>query len=114
MRMLTWLGSLLFLSVILTTQSDAGGHPKLEDTATSDHRELAMFYEEQAQMNKTKALDWEFQADYLEKFPDTYTGKSKVSEHVASLRETAADFRKAAEKDQELAGKHRSLMRKGP
>ncbi|MDH5337470.1 MAG: hypothetical protein OEW20_14260 [Nitrospira sp.] len=114
MRMLTWLGSLLFLSLMLTTQSDAGGHPKLEDKATSDHHELAMSYEEEAQKNKTKAMDWEFAADYYEKFPDSYTGKMKVSEHVAALRETAGDFRKAAEKDQELAGKHRSLMRKGP
>ncbi len=113
MRMLTWFASLLFLGLTLATQSYAGGHPKLEDKATSDHHDLAMFYEEQAQMNKSKALDWEFAADYFEKFPDAYTGKMKVSEHVTSLREAAGDFRKAAEKDQELASKHRALMRRG-
>jgi hypothetical protein len=113
MRILTWFASLLFLGLILGTQSYAGGHPTIADKGTSDHHDLAMYYEEEAQKNKTKALDWEFAADYFEKFPDAYTGKMKVSEHVASLREAAADFRKTAEKDQELASKHRALMRRG-
>lgn len=113
MRKLTWLGSLLFLGVLSTTQSYAGGHPTIADKGTNDHHDLAMFYEEQAQMNKTKALDWEFAADYFEKFPDAYTGKMKVAEHVASLREAAEEFRKTAEKDQQLASKHRAMMRQG-
>jgi len=113
MRTFTWLGALLFITLLLATQSEAGGHPKLADTATSDHHDLAMYYEEEAQKNKSKALDWEFAADYFEKFPDTYTGKMKVSEHIASLREAAADFRKTAEKDQQLASKHRAMMRQG-
>lgn len=114
MRTFTWLGSLLFLGLILTTQSYGGGHPKIDNRDMNDHHDLAMFYEEQAQLNRTKAMDWDFQADYYEKFPDSYTGKMKVSDHVATLRETAGDFRKAAEKDQELARKHRDMMRKGP
>ncbi|MDH4153886.1 MAG: hypothetical protein OEV01_08905 [Nitrospira sp.] len=113
MRTLTLVGTLFFLGVVLTMQSHAGGSPMLEGKSASDHHDLAMYYEEQAQQNKTKALDWEFAADYYDKFPDSYTGKMKVSEHVASLRETAGDFRKAAERDQELASKHRALMRKG-
>ena len=113
MRTLTWLASLLFLGLSLTTQSYAGGPRALEGESASDYHELAMLYKEQAQINKTKAMDWEFAADYYEKFPDSYTGKMEVSEHVASLRETAGDFRKAAEKDQELASKHRAMMRRG-
>ncbi|MDH4371461.1 MAG: hypothetical protein OEV99_16695 [Nitrospira sp.] len=113
MRMFTWLGMLLFVSVLLATQSYAGGHPAIAERGASDHHDLAMYYEEEAQKNKSKALDWEFAADYFEKFPDTYTGKMKVSEHIASLREAAADFRKTAEKDQQLASKHRAMMRQG-
>lgn len=112
MRLLTVLGTVLFIGVVLATSGYAGGHPTIPDKATGDHHDLAMYYEEEAQKNKSRALDWEFAADYFEKFPDAYTGKMKASEHLAALRETAADFRKAAEKDQELARKHRDLMRK--
>lgn len=113
MRMFTGLGTVLFIGVLLATSGYAGGHPTMTDKATNDHHDLAMYYEEEAQKNKSKALDWEFAADYFEKFPDAYTGKMKVSEHIASLREAAADFRKTAEKDQQLASKHRAMMRQG-
>jgi hypothetical protein len=112
-RFTTWFGTLLFIGMVLATQSYAGGHPTIGDKGTSDHHDLAMYYEEEAQKNKSKALDWEFAADYFEKFPDTYTGKMKVSEHIASLREAAEDFRKTAEKNQQLASKHRAMMRQG-
>jgi hypothetical protein len=63
-----------------------------------DHHSLAMYYEEQAQLNKTKAQDWDFQADYDKKFPSAYSGTSTVAEHVARcapLQKTLGRMRSA-------------------
>jgi hypothetical protein len=61
-------------------------------------------------LNKTKAQDWDFQADYYQKFPSAYSGKSTVAEHVTRLCAVAEDVRKDAKCSEELAAKHRSLM----
>ena len=58
MRMFTGLGTVLFIGVLLATPGYAGGHHTMADKATSDHHDLAMYYEEEAQKNKSKALDW--------------------------------------------------------
>ena len=78
------------------------------------HFSVALQYEELAQINKSKADNWEFMADYIEKFPKEYHDPSvPLKEHIAQLRAIAADFRKTEEQDRALAKKHHSLARHG-
>jgi hypothetical protein len=63
---------------------------------------------------KAKAQNWEFAAEYYEKFPAEVSGKMTASEHIAHCKAIAADFRKAMKDNLDLASKHRDLMRKGP
>ncbi|HEY6262289.1 MAG TPA: hypothetical protein VIW47_11895 [Nitrospiraceae bacterium] len=78
------------------------------------HFTVALQYEELAQINKAKADNWEFMADYYEKFPKEYNDKSmSLKEHIAHLRAIAADFRKVEEQDRALAKKHHYLARHG-
>ena len=78
------------------------------------HFALALQYEERAQYNKSKADNWEFMADYYEKFPNEYHDTSMpVKEHIAQLRAIAADFRKTEEEDRVLAKKHHAMARHG-
>lgn len=75
---------------------------------------VALQYEELAQINKSKADNWEFMADYIEKFPKEYHDPSMpLKEHIAQLRAIAADFRKTEEQCRELAKKLHSLARHG-
>ena len=108
----------MVLGLLIANQSFAGGHPNIESMggkAVGDHHQLAMYYDEQAQISKSKAQDWEFAADYYEKFPEMFAGKGEsAAEHVAHCRAIAEDFKKAEQQNRELAAKHRSLMRKGP
>jgi hypothetical protein len=79
-----------------------------------DHHEIAMYYETQAQADKSKAENWEFMADYYSKYPQEYSGKAESLEvHVAHLRSAAGDLRKSAEKNLALAAQHRSMARQG-
>lgn len=107
----------IVLGLLTASQSFAGGGPNIEGMggkAVGDHHQLAMYYDEQAQINKTKAHDWEFAAEYYEKFPGEFTGKGMTAaEHVAHCRAIAEDFKKAEQQNRELAAKHRSLMRQG-
>jgi hypothetical protein len=66
-----------------------------------------MYDEEQAQLNKTKDQDWDFQADYYQKFPSAYSGKSTVVDYVARLCAVAEDFRREVKRNEELVAKHR-------
>ena len=78
------------------------------------HFTVALQYEELAHINKSKADNWEFMADYIETFPKEYHDPSvTLKEHIAQLRAIAADFRKTEEQDQALAKKHRYLARHG-
>ncbi|MEO8341867.1 MAG: hypothetical protein ABI604_19555 [Nitrospirota bacterium] len=78
------------------------------------HFSVAQQYEELAQINKSKADNWEFMANYIEKFPKEYHDTSiPLKEHIAQLRAIAADFRKTEEQDRALAEKHHSLARHG-
>jgi hypothetical protein len=78
------------------------------------HFTLALQYEELAQINKSKADNWEFMADYIEKFPKEYHDPSMpLKEHIAQLRAIAADFRKTEEQDRALAKQHHYLARHG-
>lgn len=108
----------MVFGLLIANQSFAGGHPNIESMggkAIGDHHQLSMYYDEQAQNAKSKAQDWEFAADYYQKFPGEFTGKGMTAaEHVAHCRAIAEDFRKAEQQNRELAAKHRELMRKGP
>ncbi len=108
----------MVVGLLMANQSFAGGTPNIESMggkAVGDHHQLTMYYDEQAQIAKSKAQDWEFAADYYEKFPGEFTGKGMTaSEHIAHCRAIAEDFKKAEQQNRELAAKHRSLMRKGP
>lgn len=112
-----WIGLFLVFGLLVATQSfaDDSGTPGvhiLGGKATGDHHSLVIYYEAQAQAAKSKAQDWDFAADYYEKFPSAFTGKMTAAEHVAHLRAVAEDFRKEAQRAQEQASKHHSLMRK--
>ncbi|MGH7184072.1 MAG: hypothetical protein ACREJN_19140 [Nitrospiraceae bacterium] len=78
------------------------------------HFTLALHYEELAQINKSKADNWEFMADYIEKFPKEYHDTSiPLKEHIDQLRAIAEDFRKTEEQDWALAKKHHHMARHG-
>ncbi|RPH80139.1 MAG: hypothetical protein EHM80_06055 [Nitrospiraceae bacterium] len=113
-----WICAFLVLGLLVATQSFAAhGDPGAEgllDKAGGDHFSLVNYYEEQAQIHKTKAENWEFAAEYYKKFPGEFTGKMTVDEHVAHCLSIAEEFRKAEKQDRAMAAKHRELMRKGP
>ena len=65
-----WVGVFMVLGLLVATQSLAG-QPSIESLPSkgaTDHHSLAMYYEEQAQLNKTKTQDWDFQVDYEKSF----------------------------------------------
>jgi hypothetical protein len=106
-----WAGAFLVLGLLVAMQGFA---QTPEGTMAGDHMKLSMYYEQQAQDLKTKAQQWEFAAEYYEKFPAEVSGKMTASEHIAHCKAIAADFRKAMKDNLDLAAKHRDLMRKGP
>jgi hypothetical protein len=112
-----WVLAFMVLGLLVATSSFAGGASGAEGMLSKmqgDHHSLAVYYEEQAQINKTKAANWEFAADYYEKFPGEVTAKGEsAAEHIAHCRAIAEDFKKAEQQNRELAAKHRSMMRLG-
>lgn len=108
-----WVCAFLVLGLLIATQSFAG-HPLEKLIDKGDHQGLATHYAEEAKDLKAKAEQWEFVAEYYEKFPGSFEGDSaKMSEHITHLRAMAEDFRKAAHEARDLANKHRSQVRKG-
>lgn len=103
--------ALFCIGLIVTTQGCVIERPKLE--GLKDLSQLVQHHAEQAEKNRHKAQDWEDLADYYEKFPDAYSGKMSVAEHISILREAAQDLRKDAEEHEEQAEKKRELIRKG-
>lgn len=116
MRILMLMLALVLVGSFTATQSFAGTHgePHITDKSkgAKDHHEMMMYYEEQAELAKSKARDWDFAADYYEKFPGEVVGKMTPAEHVAHCRSIAEEFNKDAKRFSEMADKHRSLMRK--
>jgi len=112
-----WASAFLVLGLLVVMQSFAGTHDipgSMIGKGMGDHHEIAMYYEAQAQADKSKAENWEFMADYYAKYPQEYSGKAETLEmHVAHLRSVAGDLRKSAEKNQALAAQHRSMARQG-
>lgn len=108
-----WVCAFLSLGLLIATQSFAG-HPLESLIDKGDHQGLAALYAQEAKDLKAKAEQWEFTAEYYEKFPGAFEGGSaNVSEHITHLRAIAEDFRKAAHEVRDLANRHRSQVRKG-
>ena len=105
------LGLLAAMQTLAATDSPDGIQP---GGGVKTHFTLALQYEELAQINKSKADNWEFMADYIEKFPKEYHDTSMpLKEHIAQLRAIAADFRKTEEEDRAIAKKHHYMARHG-
>ena len=114
MRSVNLICALMILGLLVAAQSFAG-HPIEKMIDKGDHRALAEHYDLEAKDFKTKADQWEFAAEYYEKFPGAFDGdSSKVTGHITHLRNIAEDFRKSSHEARDLANEHRSLMRKGP
>ncbi|NWF72423.1 MAG: hypothetical protein HXY51_05140 [Nitrospirae bacterium] len=105
-----WACGFLVLGLLIATQSFA---EMPSGSMATDHLKLSMYYDQQALDLKAKAENWEFAADYYEKFPAEVSGKMNASEHIAHCKAIAADFRKAMKENKELADKHRALVRSG-
>ena len=110
------IGTCLFLALSFMVSMPAFAEDHLEALIKAgDHRQLEMYYLEEAKNLKTKADKWEFIAEYYEKFPEEYSGGGEnVHKHIANLRAMADDYRKAMHEARDLASRHRFLMRKGP
>ena len=62
-----WTCAFLVLGLLFVMQSFAGSHDipgSMVGKGMGDLFELAMYYEEQAQADKSKAENWDFMADY--------------------------------------------------
>ena len=107
----------LLLGLFATVQAFAGSGDIPDSQlpgGVRTHFTLALQYEELAQSNKSKADNWEFMADYYEKFPQEYHDTAiPLKDHITHLRAIAADFRKAEEQDKALAKRHHYLARHG-
>jgi hypothetical protein len=104
----------LGLLTAMQTFSATDGPGGMLPGGVKTHFTLALQYEELAQINKSKADNWEFMADYIEKFPKEYHDTSMpLKEHIAQLRAIAADFRKTEEEDRAIAKKHHYMARHG-
>ncbi len=108
------ISAILLLGLLLATSSVAGVEPSLQEAdgkPARDHHALAMYYEEQAQMDKTNAEAWEFLAIHHANFPQEL-GVLNADDHIARCRTMAEDFRNLEKWHHKLALKHASLMRK--
>jgi len=117
MMKFTYMCAFLVLGLLAAMQTFAASGESLDGIkpgGVKTHFALALQYEELAQINKSKADNWEFMADYIEKFPKEYHDPSMpLKEHIAQLRAIAADFRTTEEQDRALAKKHHYLARHG-
>ncbi|MDC8446805.1 MAG: hypothetical protein LV473_00450 [Nitrospira sp.] len=68
-----WVCAFLGLGLLISTQSFAG-HPLEKLIDKGDHQGLAAHYAEEAKDFKAKAEQWEFAAEYYEKFPGAFEG----------------------------------------
>jgi len=114
MKMRKWTYVFLALSVLMTMPVFAADDLEALIKA-GDHRKLEMYYLEEAKGLKAKADQWEFVAEYYEKFPQEYSGDPEtVHKHIVNVRAIADDYRKAMHEARDLAARHHSLIRKGP
>jgi hypothetical protein len=117
MPKVTYLCVFLVLGLFAAMQTFAASDESPEGIVpggVKTHFALAVQYEELAQINKSKADNWEFMADYIEKFPKEYHDPTMpLKEHIAQLRAIAADFRTTEKQDRALAKKHHDLARHG-
>jgi hypothetical protein len=116
-----WAGAFLLSGLLLATPSLAGRAsvlqgmpvtPASDVQSPTDHYSLAVYYEEQAQRDRSKADEWDFLANYHETFPEEFHGTSPVIDYVARCRAMAEDYRNLEKWHHKLAVKHTNLMRK--
>jgi hypothetical protein len=116
MKMIKWTSLFLVFGFLAATQSFAS-HPLDHEIGRgeTDHRVLTMVFDEEADANKAKADQWDFVAEYYEKFPAEFSGsKMTVAEHIAHCREIADHYKRAEKQNREMAAKHRAMIRRGP
>lgn len=115
MKTVKWKHAMLILGFLLATQplaANTSAFDGMGGKSERNHRLLAIYYEEQAQLNKRQAERWDFLADYFEQFPTAFSGKLTAAEHVTHCRAMAEELRKAERQNHEFAVQQRSLMRK--
>ena len=111
MRKMTYACVLVVLGFLVATQSFASDLEGKLGKATGDHFALSSYYDEHAQIAKSKAENWDFAADYYQKFPGEVSGKMTAAEHIAHLRSVAEDLRKDEQHYRDMARKHRKMTR---
>ena len=111
MLKVTWAFVFLVLGFLVATQSFASDLEGKLGKATGDHYAISSYYDEQAQVAKSKAENWDFAADYYQKFPGEVSGKMTAAEHIAHLRSVAEDLRKDEQHYRDMARKHRKMTR---
>ena len=111
MLKVTWAFVFLVLGFLVATQSFASDLEGKLGKATGDHYAISSYYDEQAQVAKSKAENWDFAADYYQKFPGEVSGKMTAAEHIAHLRSVAEDLRKDEQHYRDMAKKHRKMTR---
>ena len=109
-----WTCAFLVLGLLVAMQSFADEIAMPTGSMAGDHMQMMMYYDHMAKDLKAKADQWEFAAEYYEKFPAEVSGNMTAAEHIAHCKAIAADFRKAMKENQALAAKHNELTRKGP
>lgn len=111
MLKVTWAFVFLVLGFLVATQSFASDLEGKLGKATGDHYAISSYYDEQAQVAKSKAENWDFAADYYQKFPGEVSGKMTAAEHIAHLRSIGEDLRKDEQRYRDMAKKHRKMTR---
>ena len=111
MLKVTWAFVFLVLGFLVATQSFASDLEGKLGKATGDHYAISSYYDEQAQVAKSKAENWDFAADYYQKFPGEISGKMTAAEHIAHLRSIGEDLRKDEQHYRDMAKKHRKMTR---
>lgn len=117
MLAIKWACAMVVLGLLGATPTLAG-HTSVvsvvrvtDDKSAQDHHSLAMYYADQAQLDRRKAEEWEFLANHHANFPKTI-GTSNEDEYIARCRTMAEDFRNLEKWHHKLALKHIALMRK--
>jgi hypothetical protein len=104
----------IILGLLFATQALAGRASLPEEPdgkPAGDHHSLAIYYEEQAQLDRTQAEEWDFLANHHETFQQEL-GALNVADQIARCRTMAEDFRNLEKWHHKLALKHMALMRK--
>jgi len=109
-----WTSAIIMLGLLFATQALAGRasvFQEMDGKPAGDHHSLAMYYEEQAQLDRRKAEEWDFLANHHANFP-LELGTLNADDYINRCRTMAEDFRNLEKWHHKLALKHMALMRK--